>query len=85
MCIEMCIEMCIGFILEYVEMALLLVSWLVVLFPSPLHIIYLPFLLYLIFYIILIQALQTFRNRRNTSPFFVNKKRLRNAIVMYLK
>lgn len=84
----MCIEMCIGFILEYVEMALLLVSWLVVLFPSPLiylHIIYLPFLLYLIFYIILIQALQTFRNRRNTSPFFVNKKRLRNAIVMYLK
>ena len=35
MCIEMCIEMCIGFILEYVEMALLLVSWLVVLFPSP--------------------------------------------------
>lgn len=60
----MCIEMCIGFILEYVEMALLLVSWLVVLFPSP---------------------LQTFRNRRNTSPFFVNKKRLRNAIVMYLK
>lgn len=58
-------------------------------FPSPapiyLHIIYLPFLLYLIFYIILIQALQTFRNRRNTSPFFVNKKRLRNAIVMYLK
>jgi len=42
-------------------------------------------LLYLIFYIILIQALQTFRNRRNTSPFFVNKKRLRNAIVMYLK
>ena len=74
----MCIEMCIGFILEYVEMALLLVSWLVVLFPSP------P-LLYLIFYIILIQALQTFRNRRNTSPFFVNKKRLRNAIVMYLK
>ena len=75
----MCIEMCIGFILEYVEMALLLVSWLVVLFPSS------PFLLYLIFYIILIQALQTFRNRRNTSPFFVNKKRLRNAIVMYLK
>ena len=74
----MCIEMCIGFILEYVEMALLLVSWLVVLFP-------LPPLLYLIFYIILIQALQTFRNRRNTSPFFVNKKRLRNAIVMYLK
>ncbi len=70
--------MCIGFILEYVEMALLLVSWLVVLFP-------LPPLLYLIFYIILIQALQTFRNRRNTSPFFVNKKRLRNAIVMYLK
>lgn len=77
MCIEMCIEMCIGFILEYVEMALLLVSWLVVLFPSPL-----PFLLYLIFYIILIQALQTFRNRRNTSPFFVNKKRLRNAILL---
>ena len=75
----MCIEMCIGLILEHVEMALLLVSWLVVLFPSP------PFLLYLIFYIILIQALQTFRNRRNTSPFFVNKKRLRNAIVMYLK
>lgn len=53
--------------------------------PIYLHIIYLPFLLYLIFYIILIQALQTFRNRRNTSPFFVNKKRLRNAIVMYLK
>ncbi|MCX8413774.1 hypothetical protein, partial [Escherichia coli] len=38
--------------------------------PIYLHIIYLPFLLYLIFYIILIQALQTFRNRRNTSPFF---------------
>lgn len=31
----MCIEMCIGLILEHVEMALLLVSWLVVLFPSP--------------------------------------------------
>ncbi|EFD1613511.1 hypothetical protein FEJ01_20215 [Escherichia coli] len=46
--------------------------------PSPapiyLHIIYLPFLLYLIFYIILIQALQTFRNRRNTSPFFCKQK-----------
>ncbi|EEW9497593.1 hypothetical protein D4045_21790 [Escherichia coli] len=69
----MCIEMCIGLILEHVEMALLLVSWLVVLFPSPapiyLHLINLPFLLYLIFYIILIQSLQTFRNRRNTSPF----------------
>ena len=43
-------------------------------FPSPapiyLHLINLPFLLYLIFYIILIQSLQTFRNRRNTSPFF---------------
>ncbi|OKU67855.1 hypothetical protein C9349_00855 [Escherichia coli] len=42
-------------------------------FPSPapiyLHLINLPFLLYLIFYIILIQSLQTFRNRRNTSPF----------------
>ncbi|EFH2455554.1 hypothetical protein HH845_000478 [Escherichia coli] len=41
--------------------------------PSPapiyLHLINLPFLLYLIFYIILIQSLQTFRNRRNTSPF----------------
>ncbi|EFI9264700.1 hypothetical protein G3Q00_004295 [Escherichia coli] len=33
----MCIEMCIGLILEHVEMALLLVSWLVVLFPSPLQ------------------------------------------------
>lgn len=31
----MCIEMCIGLILEYVGMALLLVAWLVVLFPSP--------------------------------------------------
>lgn len=31
----MCIEMCIGLILEHVEMALLLVAWLVVLFPSP--------------------------------------------------
>ncbi len=39
---------------------------------------------YLIFYIILIQALQTFRNRRILPHFFVNKKRLRNAIVMYL-
>lgn len=29
--------MCIGLILEHVEMALLLVSWLVVLFPSPLQ------------------------------------------------
>lgn len=64
-----------------------LVACCIVPFAAPiyLHIIYLPFLLYLIFYIILIQALQTFRNRRNTSPFFVNKKRLRNAIVMYLK
>lgn len=65
--------MCIGLILEHVEMALLLVAWLVVLFPSPapiyLHLINLPFLLYLIFYIILIQSLQTIRNRRNTSPF----------------
>ncbi|EFO2963312.1 hypothetical protein DQ146_24065 [Escherichia coli] len=34
-----------------------------------LHLINLPFLLYPIFYIILIQSLQTFRNRRNTSPF----------------
>ncbi|EEV5819418.1 hypothetical protein EKQ08_16785 [Escherichia coli] len=54
--------------------------------PSPapiyLHLINLPFLLYLIFYIILIQSVQTFRNRRNTSPFFVNKKRLRNAILL---
>ncbi|EFF9718646.1 hypothetical protein GIB53_21570 [Escherichia coli] len=33
----MCIEMCIGLILEHVEMALLLVSWLVVLFPSSLQ------------------------------------------------
>ncbi|EEV5746825.1 hypothetical protein FLB67_25600 [Escherichia coli] len=43
-------------------------------FPSPapiyLHLINLPFLLYLIFYIILIQPLQAFRNRCNTSPFF---------------
>lgn len=74
----MCIEMCIEFILELVNVPLLLVLWLVVLFPSPapiyLHIIYLPFLLYLIFYIILIQALQTFRNRRNTSPFFCKQK-----------
>lgn len=31
----MCIEMCIGLILEHVEMALLLVAWLVVLFPLP--------------------------------------------------
>lgn len=30
----MCIEMCIGLILEHVEMPLLLVAWLVVLFPS---------------------------------------------------
>lgn len=70
----MCIEMCIEFILELANVPLLLVLWVVVLFPSPapiyLHIICLPFLLYLIFYIILIQALQTFRNRRNTSPFF---------------
>lgn len=66
--------MCIGLILEHVEMALLLVAWLVVLFPSPapiyLHLINLPFLLYLIFYIILIQSLQTFRNLCNTPPFF---------------
>ncbi|EFD4935237.1 hypothetical protein F2M99_11105 [Escherichia coli] len=45
-----------------------------VLLPSPapiyLHLINLPFLLYLIFYIILIQPLQAFRNRCNTSPFF---------------
>ncbi len=69
----MCIEMCIEFILELANMPLLLVLWLVVLFPSPapiyLHLINLPFLLYLIFYIILIQSLQTFRNRRNISPF----------------
>lgn len=69
----MCIEMCIEFILELANVPLLLVLWLVVLFPSPapiyLHLINLPFLLYLIFYIILIQSLQTFRNRRNTSPF----------------
>lgn len=69
----MCIEMCIEFILELSNMPLLLVLWAVVLFPSPapiyLHLINLPFLLYLIFYIILIQSLQTFRNRRNTSPF----------------
>lgn len=63
----MCIEMCIELILELAGFALLLALCDVVLFPSPL---YLPFLLYLIFYIILIQALQTFRNRRNTSPFF---------------
>ena len=86
----MCIEMCIEFILELSNMPLLLVLWAVVLFPSPLqsiylHFINLPFLLYPIFYIILIQSLQIFRNRCNTSPFFVNKKRLRNAIVMYLK
>ncbi|CAD5704600.1 Uncharacterised protein [Escherichia coli] len=69
----MCIEMCIEFILELANVPLLLVLWFVVLFPSPapiyLHLINLPFLLYLIFYIILIQSLQTFRNRRNTSPF----------------
>lgn len=69
----MCIEMCIEFILELANVPLLLVLWVVVLFPSPapiyLHLINLPFLLYLIFYIILIQSLQTFRNRRNTSPF----------------
>ncbi len=69
----MCIEMCIEFILELANVPLLLVLWLVVLFPSPapiyLHLINLPFLLYLIFYIILIQSLQTFRNRRNISPF----------------
>ena len=64
----MCIEMCIELILELAGFALLLALCDVVLFPSPY--IYLPFLLYLIFYIILIQALQTFRNRRNTSPFF---------------
>lgn len=54
----MCIEMCIEFILELANVPLLLVLWLVVLFPSPapiyLHLINLPFLLYLIFYIILI-------------------------------
>lgn len=70
----MCIEMCIEFILELANAPLLLVLWLVVLFPSPapiyLHLINLPFLLYLIFYIILIQPLQAFRNRCNTSPFF---------------
>lgn len=70
----MCIEMCIEFILELSNMPLLLVLWHVVLFPSPapiyLHLINLPFLLYLIFYIILIQPLQAFRNRCNTSPFF---------------
>lgn len=58
----MCIEMCIESILELANVPLLLALWLVVLFPSPL-------LLYLIFYIILIQSLQTFRNRRNISPF----------------
>lgn len=65
--------MCIEYILELENVPLLLVLLLVVLFPSPapiyLHLINLPFLLYLIFYIILIQSLQTFRNRRNTSPF----------------
>lgn len=70
----MCIEMCIESILELANVSLLLVLWLVVLFPSPapiyLHLINLPFLLYLIFYIILIQSVQTFRNRSNTSPFF---------------
>lgn len=65
--------MCIESILELANVPLLLVLWLVVLFPSPapiyLRLINLPFLLYLIFYIILIQSLQTFRNRRNISPF----------------
>lgn len=56
----MCIEMCIGLILEHVEMALLLVAWLVVLFPSPLQ---------FIFAVIL-------------PHFVVNKKRLRNAILL---
>ncbi|EEV9043418.1 hypothetical protein EYY22_24250 [Escherichia coli] len=70
----MCIEMCIELILELAGFALLLALCDVVLFPSPLqsiylHLINLPFLLYPIFYIILIQSLQTFRNRRNTSPF----------------
>lgn len=70
----MCIEMCIELILELAGFALLLALCDVVLFPSPapiyLHLINLPFLLYLIFYIILIQPLQAFRNRYNTSPFF---------------
>ncbi|EFH8699463.1 hypothetical protein GFZ72_02060 [Escherichia coli] len=69
----MCIEMCIELILELAGFALLLALCDVVLFPSPapiyLRLINLPFLLYLIFYIILIQSLQTFRNRRNISPF----------------
>ncbi|EEV5583967.1 hypothetical protein EL025_09820 [Escherichia coli] len=66
--------MCIESILELENVPLLLVLLLVVLFPSPapiyLHLINLAFLLYLIFYIILIQPLQAFRNRCNTSPFF---------------
>lgn len=80
----MCIEMCIGLILEHVEMALLLVAWLVVLFPSPLylHLINLPFLLYLIFYIILIHRFRLFAIAVILPHFVVNKKRLRNAILL---
>ncbi len=85
----MCIEMCIELILELAGFALLLSLCDVVLFPSPapiyLHIIYLPFLLYLIFYIILIQGFRLFAIAVILPHFFVNKKRLRNAIVMYLK
>lgn len=48
-----------------------LVACCIVPFAAPIYLrlINLPFLLYLIFYIILIQSLQTFRNRRNISPF----------------
>lgn len=56
----MCIEMCIESILELANVPLLLVLWLVVLFPSPLQ---------FIFAVIL-------------PHFVVNKKRLRNAILL---
>ncbi len=70
----MCIEMCIELILELAGFALLLAFVMLYCSLRPLqsiylHLINLPFLLYPIFYIILIQSLQTFRNRRNTSPF----------------
>lgn len=67
----MCIEMCIGLILEHVEMALLLVAWLVVLFPSPLLSSPDQSAIFAVsdFLYYLNSSLQTFRNRRNTSPF----------------
>ncbi|EPT5252906.1 hypothetical protein ACVRD8_005123, partial [Escherichia coli] len=50
--------------------------------PIYLHLINLPFLLYLIFYIILIHRFRLFAIAVILPHFVVNKKRLRNAILL---